>query len=102
MPRASVRDRILTILQENPTPTAVLAARLGISPHATSVRVSRLFPTPRDFDLREPTLAVDPDSDPAVAETIKPEKHAVSMQLALRRRADQAGRRGTIAIGLKV
>ena len=59
---------------------------------------------PRDVrtEFDRPTLAVDPDSDPAVAETIKPEKHAVSMQLALRRRADQAGRRGTIAIGLKV
>jgi N-acetylated-alpha-linked acidic dipeptidase len=31
-------------------------------PHATSVRVSRIFPTPLDLDLREPALAVDPTS----------------------------------------
>ena len=31
-------------------------------PHATSVRVSRVFPTPREFDLREPALSVDPTS----------------------------------------
>lgn len=31
-------------------------------PHATSVRVSRIFPTPREFDLREPAVSVDPTS----------------------------------------
>jgi N-acetylated-alpha-linked acidic dipeptidase len=31
-------------------------------PHATSVRVARVSPTPRDFDLREPAVAGDPTS----------------------------------------
>jgi N-acetylated-alpha-linked acidic dipeptidase len=31
-------------------------------PHATAVHVSRVFPKPIDFDLREPTLTVDPTS----------------------------------------
>jgi N-acetylated-alpha-linked acidic dipeptidase len=29
-------------------------------PHATAVRVSRVSPTPRDLDLREPAIPVDP------------------------------------------
>ena len=39
-------------------------------PHATLVKVSRLSPTLRDFDLREPAIAVDPTSSLAQYPTV--------------------------------
>lgn len=59
--QARTRDYVMTKMKEWGLETELRTYSVWL-PHPTSVKVSRVSPAPRDFDLREPALSVDPTS----------------------------------------
>src|SRR4051812_44607643 len=59
--QARTRDFVLTKMKEWGLETESRTYSVWL-PHATAVRVARVSPVPRELDLREPAVALDPTS----------------------------------------